>query len=110
MLRGGAQAGSASLGTAVAAAFDRNLQERATEIRDAARVLAKTMREQVAEWMASRPNDPETLTRYDDMLAFLERVACELERMAQVGRSNLNQGRSHKGWHSVLLVSRGPWR
>jgi len=82
MLRGAAQAGSASLGTAVAAAFDRNLQERATEIRNAARVLAKTMREQVAEWRASRPNDPETLTRYDDMLAFLERIAGELERMA----------------------------
>jgi hypothetical protein len=63
-------------------AFDRRLSERPADIRDAARVLARAIRDQVEEWNASKPNDAEALARHDEFVAFLEWVAAGLGELA----------------------------
>jgi hypothetical protein len=57
--------------------FGQQLAERPAEIRDAAHVLAQTVKEQITELRAARHNDTESA----DFIDFLEMIARELDRL-----------------------------
>jgi hypothetical protein len=78
----GARPEGASPGTQAAAIIERRLSERPTDIRDAARALAKAIAAQIELLNGSRPNDDEPQTRHDDFVAFLRQIAAGLDELA----------------------------
>jgi hypothetical protein len=58
------------------------LWERPVEIRDAARALSQEFTAQVEELKRTKPNDPDALAKYDDLVAFLEKMAAGLNNLA----------------------------
>jgi hypothetical protein len=60
----------------------QRLSDNPVEIRAAALSLAEAIRTQIDDLNASRPNDREALTKHDDFVNFLERIAAGLREMA----------------------------
>jgi hypothetical protein len=59
-----------------------NLSKRPTDIRDAARVLVKEIKDQVEQLQKSKPNDKEGLAKHNEFVAFLERITAGLTELA----------------------------
>ena len=62
--------------------LDQKLAQDPASIRDAVRDLVKAVQEQINHLNASKPNDPEGLTRHDNFVAFLETLARGLSELA----------------------------
>ena len=69
--------------TEVAAAVERRLSERPAEIREAARALSKAIADQIEQLNASTPNEPESLAKQNDFVAFLQESAAGLDALAE---------------------------
>jgi hypothetical protein len=63
-------------------AVERRIAERASDIRDAAHALSKAFTEQLDLLRKSKPNDPARLPDYEDLVAFFERMASGLAKLA----------------------------
>jgi hypothetical protein len=79
--RGGAAVTTTPSGATGRRAFERQLTERPADIRDAARALAEVVQGEIDRLNASTPNDPEELTRHNELVAFLGMVAGELRKL-----------------------------
>jgi hypothetical protein len=64
--------------------FQRKFSEQPANIGIAAKRLASAIRDQLQEWNASKPNDEAGLTRHNELVAFLETVAAELDKLADM--------------------------
>jgi len=62
--------------------LERSLLERPADIRDAARVLVKEIKDQVEQLQRSKPNDDEGLAKHNEFVEFLERIAAGLAELA----------------------------
>jgi hypothetical protein len=72
----------ASPGTQIAAIVERRLSERPADIREAARGLSRAILKQVDELQASKPNDPDALTRQEAFISFMQGIATGLDELA----------------------------
>ena len=61
-----------------------------------ARALARELRAQVEEYNLSIPNDPERLTKHNDLVAFLEKMAAGLDQLANALDQAVIKGRGGK--------------
>jgi hypothetical protein len=62
--------------------IERRLLERPDDIRAAARGFAKAFKEQADELRRSKPNEPDRLAQWDDLIAFFEKMAAGLGDLA----------------------------
>ena len=62
---------------------ERRLSERPEEIREAARALSRAISEQIEDLNASKPNDPDALTRQEKFIGFMQRIAAGSDELAE---------------------------
>jgi len=68
--------------TAAVMPFAQRLVIRPANIEAAARNLSKAIAEQIEQLNASKPNDPERLTKQNEFITFLERIASGLDSLS----------------------------
>jgi hypothetical protein len=72
------------------------LSERPVEIRDAAYALSQEFTAYVEELKRTKPNDSDGLAKYDDLVAFLEKMAAGLSNLADALDQAVNKAAEGK--------------